>query len=913
MDIKKRKGFWAFSIILALTTFVFVPLIIGCGGGGGGTNPGVPSPSATLSRLEVSPATPSIAFKTSQQFTAMAIYSDNTKKDVTKSVAWSSSDSKVASIDSTGLASALRPGTSEITATDPSTGIKGATSLTVTGAVLKSIQVTPINSSIAKGTLQQLKAVGTFNDGTTQDLTTQVSWSSSNTGYAEVSDDAGTKGLALGKAEGTAVITALHSVKDIRGTTNLIITPAVLKLINVTPGSSSIPKGYNQQFTATGIFSDGTSQNVTNTVSWSSSDAGVTEISDVSGSKGFAVCREIGTTTISAFDPVTKVNGSTDLNVTTAVLESIQVTPSSISIPAGVQQQFTATGLYSDSSTLDLTSAVVWTATPNPDGEAKVSNAPGAYGVAIGTTTGTVSVGAAISSKFSSTSLLINEAKLDFIVISLANTVVLTGMNRQFTAKGHFDDGKNYDLTNNVSWISSKPEVASISSLPESRGASQALNEGWTQISAHHMITGEKATTYLQVSNDISQSRYIVFQSNSDNLTLNDLNGKWDIFLRDRHLGETFLVSANYAGEAGNDDSCRPSVSADGRYVAFDSCASNLVPDDTNGNWDVFIHDLFTNNTVRISVDSLGSQGNGDSYRPSISGDGRYVSFYSFASNLVSQDNNGCRDVFVHDMNTGETKAVSLNNLGQTGNNHSDWPNITPDGRYVSFTSYASDLSVGDTNSALDIFVRDLQAGTTQIASISTAGIQGNNNSTWSCISNNGQRVTFYSSASNLVGNDTNNCIDVFVHDFMTGETIRVSRDNEGQQGNGDSYRPYLSPDGNTVLFSSLADNLVPNDLNGKHDIFLHDCQTGQTRIISINNQGIIGDNDSGGLFQTSISSDGRYITFQSWATNLVDIDRNGPNADIFLFDIQEGIVALQTLSSEGIQGNVEAVHSSNN
>jgi tricorn protease-like protein len=379
-----------------------------------------------------------------------------------------------------------------------------------------------------------------------------------------------------------------------------------------------------------------------------------------------------------------------------------------------------------------------------------------------------------------------------------------------------------------------------------------------------------------------ADGRYVAFQSAASNLVPGDTNNYTDIFVHDRQTGDTARVSVSSSGAQGNSESEWPSISADGRYVAFDSPASNLVTGDT-GYYDVFVHDRQTGQTARVSVSSGGAQGNRDSGWPSISADGRYVAFRSAASNLVTGDTNNRYDIFVHDRQTGQTSRVSMDSAGTQGNHDSGWPSISADGRYVAFQSYASNLVPGDTNNASDVFVHDRQTGQTSRVSMDSAGTQGNNESLYLAISADGRFVAFQSYASNLVPGDTNNAPDVFVHDRQTGQTTRASVSSSGAQGNSGSDWPSISADGRFVAFLSYASNLVPGDTNDVRDIFVHDRQTGQTTRASVSSSGDQGNSESN---SPSISADGRSVAFQSAASNLVPGDTNGYQ-DIFVYDSQ--------------------------
>jgi Tol biopolymer transport system component len=218
----------------------------------------------------------------------------------------------------------------------------------------------------------------------------------------------------------------------------------------------------------------------------------------------------------------------------------------------------------------------------------------------------------------------------------------------------------------------------------------------------------------------------VAFSSLASNLVPVDANGTYDVFVRDRQSGTTELVSVDSNAVQGNGDSDVPAISGDGRFVAFTSFASNLVTGDTNGFGDVFVHDRQGGTTVRVSVDSTGEQGNGESgfLRPAISADGRFVAFHSLASNLVALDTNGTEDVFVHDRQSGTTERVSLDSAGVQGNNGSFSASLSANGRYVTFDSVATNLVPGDTNGSQDIFIHDRDAtGFTSICDPSVNGV----------------------------------------------------------------------------------------------------------------------------------------------------------------------------------------------
>ncbi len=370
--------------------------------------------------------------------------------------------------------------------------------------------------------------------------------------------------------------------------------------------------------------------------------------------------------------------------------------------------------------------------------------------------------------------------------------------------------------------------------------------------------------------------------------------------------GTTTLVSISSEGIQANNYSQVLSISADGRFVAIESYASNLVHGDTNSRADVFVHDRHTGETSRVSVSSEGVQGDADSLGPSISADGRYVSFYSRSTNLDLWDRNGEFDVFVHDRQSGETSRVSVSSWGAGGGDESITPSISADGNYVAFSSWAPTLVSGDTNGKHDIFVHDRQTGETTRVSVSSGGVQGNEDSALPSISADGRYVSFISAASNLVSNDNNAKNDVFVHDRLTGETSIVSVSSGGNQGNGNSFFPSTSPDGRYVVFYSDASNLVSEDTNGRRDVFVHELYTGETARVSLSSEGIQGDQDSSGRFSI-ISADNRYVVFNSASSNLVVGDSNNAS-DIFVHDRNTGKTTLVSVSYEGFQGNSSSV-----
>lgn len=369
------------------------------------------------------------------------------------------------------------------------------------------------------------------------------------------------------------------------------------------------------------------------------------------------------------------------------------------------------------------------------------------------------------------------------------------------------------------------------------------------------------------------------------------------------------------------------SVSGDGRYVVF-----------AGGGSKISVRDRETCQTIPVSVSSTGEPSNDDLFSVQslavISENGRYVTFMSNATNLVPDDMNTCPgatepgrclDIFVRDIQASQTLRVSVASDGSQSNSGSAGPSISATGRYIAFSSSASNLVNGDTNGKSDIFVHDRDAdndgifdepgaiSTTRV-SVSSSGTQGNDTSGEPYISPDGRYVAFDSYASSLVGGDTNKCDiytsvgqcpDIFIHDRQTHQTRRISRGIGGAQANGISMLPSLSADGNMVLFYSEASNLVSGDNNGQMDVFIVNRKTGQTsRIPNF-------------LGRATLSGDGRYVAFNSYTPNLTPDDLNtcqnyesppGACPDIFVQDLATGEIALISVAADGTQADSDSV-----
>jgi Tol biopolymer transport system component len=415
-----------------------------------------------------------------------------------------------------------------------------------------------------------------------------------------------------------------------------------------------------------------------------------------------------------------------------------------------------------------------------------------------------------------------------------------------------------------------------------------------------------------------ADGRYVAFQSSATNLITTDTNGRSDIFLLDRQSGSLTRVNKGTGGAESNADSEVPAISANGRFVAFESTSTNLVSGDSNLVRDIFVYDTLTAATVRVSVASNGTQGNGDSFRPQLSSDGRYVAFVSDSTVLAMGDSNGVADIFLHDRDpdgnglfdegNGTTERASLNVGGSQLTTASDFPSISSDGRYVSFTSGSG------------VYVYDRMDDSTQsLVPLS------NGTSTFTSISSDGRYVAFASAATNLVTGDANGFIDVFVHDRTLATTILASLSQSELQPAADSSAPVISADGRYVAFVTEATSLTTRTFSTRvafdavsgatgggggtgtaktYYVYRRDLQLGSTVRAS---SAYGGATPSGTSENPAINSDGTLIAFVSPAGNLTCASDSNLTDDVFLRDLRSstatgscGTTGTTTTSSGG-------------
>ncbi len=382
----------------------------------------------------------------------------------------------------------------------------------------------------------------------------------------------------------------------------------------------------------------------------------------------------------------------------------------------------------------------------------------------------------------------------------------------------------------------------------------------------------------VHTGNDESQGpavsadgRYVALASRAVNFTGDD-PGPWTLIYRiDRETGAAVLASAPMNPGPADASSEEPSISGDGARIAFESRIADLVVGDTNDVSDVFVRDIGAGATRRVSVDSVGIEGNGTSENASISGDGAFVAFQSAADNLVAGDGNGRSDVFVHELATGETVRISIDSFGAEANAASEFPAISADGRYVVFQSDADNLSPQDSDSFPDVYRHDRDTQTTELVSVALGGTSGNGASSRPVISADGRYVAFVSFAGDLVAGDSNGTSDVFVRDMASGTTALVSVDPQGNPFGSASAEPSISDDGSIVAFSNQVAIAGPDAFES--DVYAHDLGTATTLLMSRNRGGVTANGNSA---LPAISGDGRVVVFESEATNFDRRDVNG-------------------------------------
>ncbi len=621
------------------------------------------NPVVNLAAIQVNPGPSTIlAQGTTGQFTAVGVLSDLTT--TTLGVTWTSSNPAVANVSATGLVTALSAGTTVISARSGS--ITGGSTLTVTPTGVKTLQVTPNPVELSPGLTQQLTATGVFEDDTNQNVTNQATWTSSAPNVAAVSSS----GLVTAAAPGQTTVTA--RVGNVTSTAKIVVKP-VLTRIELSPSNVTLPVGTSQTVRATGVFSDNTTQDITNTLTWTSANPGVATVTNTGSVTGVAS----GNTSVTASSG--NVSATTTVRVEPILLTRLAVRPSSASIPKGSGQAFNATGTFSNNSTRDVTQEVTWTSTNVS--VATISTANGTRGEATGVNAGSCVIEATLDGISASASVNVTVATLVSISLSPANPSVGSGDLVTFKAFGTFSDGTSLDVTANVTWTTSNTSVALISNAAGTEGQATSTAPGTATITATlgtvtastGFTTKEPPTPPAPIPSPspvISVANVLVSHVSGNNAT---------------GAGQNTLSAGEQAS------------SADGRYVAFVrnvNAANSPDGDSTKG---VFRWDRLTNTCLRVSLvnnTNAVPTSSPDYFGVSISGDGNRVAFVTNQP-LVPTDTNhfdaggplfglpDSRDVYVRDVTAGETILVSKDAKGALGFSAS--PSLSRDGQWTTF------------------------------------------------------------------------------------------------------------------------------------------------------------------------------------------------------------------------------------
>ncbi|MGW6707977.1 hypothetical protein ACWGDE_24225 [Streptomyces sp. NPDC054956] len=347
------------------------------------------------------------------------------------------------------------------------------------------------------------------------------------------------------------------------------------------------------------------------------------------------------------------------------------------------------------------------------------------------------------------------------------------------------------------------------------RGVTTRVNQG---------VRGEESDGCTGIDPIISANgRYVVYAADSTNLVADSTNGKSHIFRTDLRTGRTVLVSAAGDGTQGNGDSMRPTISADGRFVAFATSADNLIPGDTPASvWDTVVRDMETGEVVRTSRATDGTPGNAATDGTQISADGKFVTFFSNATNISPGDTNHKVDEFLHELATGKTTRLSVSTAGVESDQITIGGTISDDNRYVVLNSHATNLTAESPATGQNhTYLQDLQTGELRLIDKGADGVPAPGGTFWASITGDARHIPMSSSGPNLVGADTNNVRDIFVATLPSGELRRESVGNAGEQADAASYFPEADDDASTVVFTSYATNLTAGDTNGQPDIFV--------------------------------------------------------------------------------------------
>lgn len=481
MNITTR---WLFGLPLFL-----VGLLLGCGGGSDDNDPPERRQDlAALTALTVTPQNPTVDTGTQLQLAATGQFAEGGPEDISTLVAWTSSDGAILAVDNSGLVSALAPGNATVTAT--ANGIASSTNFTIVGPILVGLTLEPGNPTIANGTRTRLTAHGNFADGSARDLTRLATWASSNPAVATVNNEAAAKGVVTSTGPGTSVITA--SFGDIPGNTTLNVVTVALNQLSVRPENPTLLKGTTVGFQAMGHFEGGLSQDLTDQVTWSTSDTGIITVSSDPASAGQVTAIETGTALVSAVFAGT--TGTSNVGVVDTQLLRLEITPIRSRLATGTGAPLKATGIFADGSVRDMTGQVDWSSANDTIAAIDTS---GNRGFVTAAQAGTASISAHFAGIETATDLTVTDARLLGLQVLPNDATLAIGTRLGFRAIGSFADGTTQDVTSLANWSSLDGNVAAITSRSDQIEV-QGKAAGTTKVIAS--FGGKPAYATLQVN-----------------------------------------------------------------------------------------------------------------------------------------------------------------------------------------------------------------------------------------------------------------------------------------------------------------------------------------------------------------------------------------------------------------------------
>lgn len=851
---------------------ILLPAVVlaGCSGGGsGGSTSAVSLPSSnsitipSITALMVTPTSASLPSGTSLQLQATALLSDGNHVDVTGAANWSSNDPGKLTVNS-GLARALASsGAIQVTANF--SGQTASATIQLSDAVLRSMTITPASLTLPSGVTSQLTASGSFSDGLNRDITQDASWTSSNTTAATITNT-GNRGLVKAVTPGSSIITA--QLGGLSAQRNVSVSSASLLSLELEPAVTQAPKGVITSFAAKAVYTDASRIDVTEQSDWSSNTPGTASVSNSTGSKGKTIGLAVGPAIIQS--QFQGMSSSASLQVNSAELVRLELTPTNSTVAKGLQQQMTANGTYTDGAVLDLTQQVTW-GSSNASG-AQISNAAGSEGLVTAQELGQVELTAGLDSISAATNLTVGPPVAVAINLFPSKARKAQGESVDYTVNATLSDGSQRDVTADANLSVVDPNAASLTSnhlLARSLAVTQVKADvqglssvadlviSVERISQSDASTGQNAPE-VQGNGSCSMSRdgrYVAFNSAASNLDAGDTNGVDDVFVRDRDLQTTRRVSFSSSGAQGELASRDPSLSWDGTQIAFDSYSRNLVSGQLLDLGNVFLRDLVTQ-TTRLAYTFPSSGTSGNAALASLSADAQVISFIAQAPAL------GYTPTSVWVSTLPGRVADFLRKPGGGGLTGSIMSWVSADGRTVAFLSSTSEVVPITPTGLRHILVFDRTTLLYERIDVKSDGSVQNGSAVSARISGDGSVVAFACDGTDLGSNTAGSSLNVFVRDRSTGTTAQVNSSDQAPSGN-----IGLSASGRYVVYGAGQ--------GGRFGTYVYDRETGQRRLADVSATGSPANAESRAC---QISPDGRIVTFQSNATNLFNKD----NGSIF-------------------------------